>query len=185
MALILTCLPLYATAQETETLADEFTTAFARYYPTGVADFRQNVTDGLMLLPALEDDWVPAHILFPDGQFDAERITVSCDRMTSLRIAATGDFGFTMTRLRGGEPTQMVTTYSFVGGNTFSRTTDLDGMIADLFPNREEGQPLPVPAISSLSSPMNHGYAILRMASRNIAVIETVGGTPFLLARCP
>jgi hypothetical protein len=137
-----------------------------------------------MLVPALQGDWVPAHVLFPDGRFDADRFATACDRMGVLRIAPTGAFGFTMTRMRGDEPTGRVTTYSFVAGNTFTRSTNIDGLIADLFPNRQDGDALPPAAISSVTNPMNHGYAIVRMESPNIAVIESVGGTPFLLARC-
>ena len=182
--LLLSGLPLAALAQENNVEA-EFGAAFETYFPSGEADLALNAAEGIALVPRLAGVWAPAHILFPDGQFNEGRFDTACTRLSALRIAPTGRFGFTITQLRGGEETELVTTYAFVAGSTFTRTTDLDGRIAEIFRGQDLENLDPGVWMPAINGQMTHGYAIVRMPSPNIAVIESVGGTPFLLARCP
>lgn len=179
------CLPVGVAAQVAPNTEDAFESTFETYFPSGAGDMMEVLTSGLALVPRLAGVWAPAHQLFPDGNFTEDRLATSCDRSVSIGIDPTGRFGFTMTRLRSGEPTDVVTTYSFVGGSTFSRTTDLEGLLGELFPNMDLSTLSPTVWMSAISSPMNHGYAQVRMRGEDIIVIEAVGGSPFILARCP
>jgi hypothetical protein len=183
--LILTCLPMSAAAQDATDIEAEFGTAFETYFPDGAGNSMEVLTSGLAIVPHLAGVWAPAHLLFPEGNFTEDRLADSCERAVSLRIDPTGRFGFTLTRLRSGEPTDIVTTYSFVGGSTFSRTTDLEGLFRELFPNLDLDTLGPSVWMSAIASPMNHGHAQVRMQGEDIIVIDSVGGTPFILARCP
>ena len=184
VGLLALLLPVAGLAQDTSEIEAEFNAAFTTYFPLGSIDQLDNLGVGLAIVPQVQGRWVPAHTLFPDGAFDADWLDTAC-RQVGVELAPTGRFGFTMTRMRGEEPLDAVTSYAFVGGSTFTRSTDLEGVVTMLYGERDLSEMPPASWLHALSSPMNHGHAILRMPSPNILVIESVASVPYLLMRCP
>ncbi len=176
--------PLAGFAQEPEGVGAEFSAAFAEYYPSGDAESVLVETLGLQIVAQVEGLWVPGQILFSDGTFEAEQFTRSCE-IIGFEIAPSGRFGFTMTPISRGEPTNAVTTYAFVGASTFALTTDLEGVIERIFGDMDIEVMDPRMWLGVLNGSMNHGYATVRMESDNILVIQPVGSPPHLLIRCP
>ena len=188
MRILITCvlsltLPFGAAARA-EDIAAAYADAMAVYYPDGSAIPQGALLAGLNAIPPLEGSWVAASLMFPDGAYDAEIARKGCDRNAYV-IAATGPFGFTLTRTRQAEPTPAVVTYTFAGGATYSRTADLNGFARFLFNDTPVAELPPGMILSTLTAPTLNGFAIVRLVSPDVLVIEAPTVPPEILTRCP
>lgn len=174
-------LPLCAAAQDTAT---DVARAMALFYPELRTDPGDYMANGAGRIPAFEGRWIPAQILFPEADYDAGQAAQACDRV-AVEIASDGPFAFTLTRMRGGEPTEAVVTYTFAGGTTYSRSADLEGFAAYLFPGKDPETLPPHMLLSALTGPGMNGYALVHLYAPDVLVIEAVQAPPMILSRCP
>lgn len=165
-------------------LEADFNAYFPVLFPGGEAEPLLSREAVIATITLAQGDWMMLNRLMADGVFDPEMLERGCG-VSADRLTVTSDFSFDLTSVSRGELTSATVSYTHVNNLTFTKTADVDGIIARLFPDRARFDESDAMFAQILSGPAYHGYSQVRLLSPDLMLIQHMGLMPMLFGRCP
>lgn len=139
---------------------------------------------GLGVLSTIAGIWLQTDFAMEGPELDLETLAQGC-AFRPIAISNIGTFGFQTEPLVRGEPSGNVRTYMFTMGRYYSFVTDLDGLAARLFGDRDLSIMSPRDYAPVIISPGNSGYARVEMIGPDVLLVDSPTAGAMILVRCP
>lgn len=167
-----------------EDTSADFRDAYVRTYGERAPEALSAAEVGLGVLASVAGTWLQADFAMEGPDLDPEMLAGGCG-FRPIAITNVGNFGFQTEPLVRGEPSGNVRTYMFTMGRYYSFVTDLNGLAARLYRDRD----LSIMDLQELApvilSAANSGYARVELMGPDVLMMDSPTSGAMILVRCP